>query len=114
MKNIKTFLIPIEYPTISPPATAEAKQPNLNQPSSLSIPSENKYFTLNLAERVIGYSKPPSTALTSNRGALIQRSRKVNYPNNFYATKGQKMFQTKLEKTQTSIESARLSVDSAA
>lgn len=112
LKKIKTFLIPIEYPTISPPATADSLQQKLNQPSSLSIPNENKYFTLNLAERVMGSSKPPSTAITPNRGALIQRTKKMNYPNNFYATRVQKFFNKKIEKTQASIESPKSSIDS--
>ena len=113
LKHIKTFLIPIEYPTLSPPNSKEEKQIKLNNPSSLSVPFNNQYFTLNLAERVMGSSKPPSTAVTRVRGALVPRSLKQNYPNNFYATKVQQHLKQRIVNTQVSIESARSSVDSA-
>jgi len=57
-------LIPIEYTTLNLPPTVSDKPIKLNNPSSLSVPISNNYFTLNLAERVLGGSKPPSTAVT--------------------------------------------------
>ena len=60
----------------------------------------------------MGSLKPPNTAVTSNRGALISRTKKINYPNNFYATRVQKFFNKKLEKTQVSVESPNSSIDS--
>ena len=61
----------------------------------------------------MGSSKPPSTAVTRIRGALVPRSMKQNYPNNFYATKVQQHLKKRIVNTQVSIESARSSVDSA-